>query len=199
MPPEPGRLHAVPGGADGPARSADELLQAAARGDQAAFAALYDRLAPMVYGVIRRVVRDPSQSEEVAQEVFVEVWRIATRFDPARGSAQTWVLTMAHRRAVDRVRSEQATRNRNDRVGHRERSREFDEVAEQVETGLEQAEVREALEVLTDLQREAVELAYYKGYTYREVAEVLDAPLGTIKTRMRDGLIRLRDAMGVTP
>jgi RNA polymerase sigma-70 factor, ECF subfamily len=192
---EPGRLRAVPGGAAAP----DELLQATARGDQAAFAELYDLLAPMVYGVIRRVVRDPSQSEEVAQEVFVEVWRTATRFDASRGSAQTWVLTMAHRRAVDRVRSEQASRNRNDRVGHRDQSRAFDEVAEQVETSLEQDQVREALEALTELQREAVELAYYKGYTYREVAEVLDAPLGTIKTRMRDGLIRLRDAMGVTP
>jgi RNA polymerase sigma-70 factor, ECF subfamily len=127
------------------------------------------------------------------------VWRTATRFDASRGSAQTWVLTMAHRRAVDRVRSEQASRNRNDRVGHRDQSRAFDEVAEQVETSLEQDQVREALEALTELQREAVELAYYKGYTYREVAEVLDAPLGTIKTRMRDGLIRLRDAMGVTP
>jgi RNA polymerase sigma-70 factor, ECF subfamily len=197
MAPEPGRLRAVPGGAD-PTPSAEDLLHAIALGDQTAFASLYDRLAPLVYGVIRRVLRDPSQSEEVAQEVFVEIWRTATRFDQTRGSAQTWVLTMAHRRAVDRVRSEQASRNRNDRVGQRDQSRAYDDVAEQVETNLEQTEIREALDALTDLQREAVELAYYKGYTYREVAEILDAPLGTIKTRMRDGLIRLRDAMGVT-
>jgi RNA polymerase sigma-70 factor, ECF subfamily len=197
MPPERGRLRAVPGGAD-PTPSPEDLLHAIALGDQTAFAALYDRLAPLVYGVIRRVLRDPSQSEEVAQEVFVEIWKTATRFDQTRGSAQTWVLTMAHRRAVDRVRSEQASRNRNDRVGQRDQSPAFDEVAEQVATNLEQTEVREALDALTDLQREAVELAYYKGYTYREVAEILDAPLGTIKTRMRDGLIRLRDAMGVT-
>lgn len=193
---EPGRLRALPGGQD-PTPTPEDLLQAVARGDQTAFAELYDRLAPVVYGIIRRVVRDPAQSEEVAQEVFVEIWRTSSRFDRTRGTAQTWVLTMAHRRAVDRVRSEQASRNRNDHVGHRDQTRSFDEVAEGVETKLEQEQMRGALDVLTDLQREAVELAYYKGYTYREVADLLDTPLGTIKTRMRDGLIRLRDAMGV--
>jgi RNA polymerase sigma-70 factor, ECF subfamily len=176
----------------------DDLLLAAARGDQAAFAALYDRVAGSVYGVVRRVVRDPAQSEEVTQEVLVEVWRTAARFDPDRGSAQTWILTMAHRRAIDRVRSEQASRDRTERHGLRDRGRPHDEVTEQVEIRLEHEQVREALTTLTDLQREAVELAYYGGHTYREVAELLDTPLGTIKTRMRDGLIRLRDALGVT-
>jgi RNA polymerase sigma-70 factor, ECF subfamily len=174
-------------------------LLAVARGDQAAFTALYDSLAGIVHGVIRRVLRDPSQSEEVTQEVFVEVWRTATRFDPDRGGARTWVLTMAHRRAIDRVRSEQASRDRTERVGRNEQHRDYDEVAEKVEIRLEHQQVREALSTLTDLQREAVELAYFKGYTYREVADLLDTPLGTIKTRMRDGLIRLRDALGVTP
>jgi RNA polymerase sigma-70 factor, ECF subfamily len=181
------------------ATSDDELLLAVARGDQAAFTALYDSLAGIVHGVIRRVLRDPSQSEEVTQEVFVEVWRTATRFDPDRGGARTWVLTMAHRRAIDRVRSEQASRDRTERVGRNEQHRDYDEVAEKVEIRLEHQQVREALSTLTDLQREAVELAYFKGYTYREVADLLDTPLGTIKTRMRDGLIRLRDALGVTP
>jgi RNA polymerase sigma-70 factor, ECF subfamily len=179
-------------------RDAEQLLLAAARGDQAAFAALYDRCGGLVYGIVRRVVRDPAQSEEVAQEVFVEAWRTATRFDPAKGSAQTWLLTMAHRRAIDRVRSEQASRDRTERVGHRDRQRPFDEVAEEVEVRLEHAQVRDALSTLTALQREAVELAYYGGHTYREVAELLDTPLGTIKTRMRDGFIRLRDALGVS-
>lgn len=178
--------------------SDDDLLVAVARGDQAAFAALYDRTAPLVHGVVRRVVRDPSQSEEVTQEVFVEVWRTATRFDPDRGSARPWITTMAHRRAVDRVRSEQASRDRTERIGHRDRSRDFDEVAESVELRAEHAQVRAALDQLTDLQRQAVELAYFQGYTYRQVAELLDTPLGTIKTRMRDGLIRLRDALGVS-
>lgn len=188
-----------PGAAAGAAPAADEqLLFAVARGDQAAFAELYDRVAGTVHGVVRKVVRDPAQSEEVTQEVFVEVWRIAVRFDPAKGSARTWILTMAHRRAIDRVRSEQSSRDRTERVGHRDLHRDFDEVSEQVETRFEHQQVHDALSALTDLQREAVELAYYQGYTYREVAELLDTPLGTIKTRMRDGLIRLRDAMGVT-
>ena len=188
------RLRPVTG--DGPDPD-EHLLLEVARGDQAAYEALFDRVSGQVYGVVRRVVRDPAQSEEVAQEVLVEVWRTAARFDPARGSAGTWILTMAHRRAIDRVRSEQASRDRNHRVGSRQHRREFDEVAEQVEVAFEHEQVRRALGTLTDLQREAVELAYYKGHTYREVAELLDTPLGTVKTRMRDGLIRLRDALGV--
>lgn len=195
-PDQPRRLRPVAGG--DAVTSDEDLLVAVSRGDQAAFAALYDRLGGLVYGVVKRVVRDPSQSEEVAQEVLVEVWRTSARFDPDKGSAQTWILTMAHRRAIDRVRSEQSSRDRTDRIGRRDRQREFDEVAEEVELRFEHQQVREALAALTDLQREAVELAYYRGYTYREVAEMLDTPLGTIKTRMRDGLIRLRDAMGVT-
>ncbi|MFP4149022.1 MAG: ECF RNA polymerase sigma factor SigK [Nitriliruptoraceae bacterium] len=180
-----------------PVQDEEALLAAVARGDQAAFAALYDRIAPLVHGVVRRVVRDPAQSEEVTQEVLVELWRTAVRFDPDRGTARAWILTMAHRRAIDRVRSEQSSRDRTARVAGREHTRPFDDVAEQVETSLEHDRVRTALATLTDLQRQAVELAYYQGYTYREVAELLDTPLGTIKTRMRDGLIRLRDAMGV--
>lgn len=194
------RLQAVADPSVGRARlDVDEeaLLVAVARGDQAAFTALYDRIAPLVHGVVRRVVRDPAQSEEVTQEVLVELWRTAVRFDPDRGNARAWVLTMAHRRAIDRVRSEQASRDRTERVAGREHARPFDDVAEQVETTLDHDRVRRALGTLTELQRQAVELAYYQGYTYREVAELLDTPLGTVKTRMRDGLIRLRDAMGV--
>lgn len=192
------RLVAVP--APAPATLGDEdLMAAVARGDEAAFAELYDRMAGQVFGVVRRVVRDPAQSEEVAQEVFVEVWRTAARFEPDRGSTRTWVLTMAHRRAIDRVRSEQASRDRTQRVAYRDGAPPFDEVAEQAETNFEHHQVRSALDQLTDLQRQAVDLAFYGGYTYREVAELLDTPLGTVKTRLRDGLIRLRDAMGVTP
>jgi RNA polymerase sigma-70 factor, ECF subfamily len=179
------------------ARRDEDLLLAVARGDQAAFGELYDQLAPLVHGIVRRVVRDPAQTEEVTQEVLVEVWRTAARFDPTRGAVRSWIATMAHRRAVDRVRSEQASRDRSERVGTRDRERAFDEVSEQVELRFEHQQVRDALSALTDLQRQAVELAYFQGYTYREVSELLDTPLGTIKTRMRDGLIRLRDALGV--
>ncbi len=190
------RLTAVDGGAD-VVPVDEQLLLEVARGDREAFAALYERFAATVFGVVRRTLRDPSQSEEVAQEVFVELWRQAARFDPERGRASTWILTLAHRRAVDRVRTEQSRRDRTDKVAAREHRREHDEVAETVELRLEHQQVRAALDVLTPLQREAVELAYYRGFTYREVAEQLGAPLGTIKTRMRDGLIRMRDALGV--
>jgi RNA polymerase sigma-70 factor (ECF subfamily) len=175
----------------------DGLLRRVALGDAAAFEQLYDQVADTVFGVVRRVLRDPAQSEEVAQEVLLEVWRTASRFDDDRGSAATWILTMAHRRAIDRVRSAQAAHDREERVAHRDHTPAFDEVSEQVEIRLEQEQVRRCLTTLTDLQRESVTLAYYNGYTYREVAELLEVPLGTIKTRLRDGLIRLRDCMGV--
>jgi RNA polymerase sigma-70 factor, ECF subfamily len=177
--------------------SLEALLGYVARGDQDAFSELYNRVSSQVFGVVRRVLRDPAQSEEVTQEVLVEVWRSASRFDPERGSATTWMLTIAHRRAVDRVRASQAALDRDERTGRSAHRPAFDEVVEQVETRLEHEQVRQALSVLTDLQREAVTLAYYGGYSYREVSELLDVPLGTVKTRLRDGLIRLRDAMGV--
>ncbi|HEX3003935.1 MAG TPA: sigma-70 family RNA polymerase sigma factor [Angustibacter sp.] len=194
------RLGVVPDDAPpaGDADSLEALVTQVARGDEAAFETLFRRTAGPVLGVVRRVLRDPAQSEEVAQEVMVEVWRTATRFDASRGSATTWIMTMAHARAVDRVRSAQAARDRDERVGRRDSVREYDEVAEEVEVRLEQQAVRGCLGGLTDLQRESVQLAYYGGYTYREVAELLDVPLGTVKTRLRDGLIRLRDCLGVT-
>ncbi|TDU86606.1 RNA polymerase sigma-70 factor (ECF subfamily) [Kribbella voronezhensis] len=175
-----------------------DLMARVARGDSAAFAQLYDQMAPRVYGLIRRVLRNPAQSEEVTQEVMVEIWRTATRYDADRGSPTSWILTMAHRRAIDRVRSEQSSTDREQAVAAASSTTEYDEVAETVTTNLEVEQVRHCLGSLTELQRESVTLAYYGGYSYREVAELLDAKLATIKARMRDGLIRLRDCLGVT-
>jgi RNA polymerase sigma-70 factor, ECF subfamily len=187
--PDPGRSE---GGGQDPAL----LLAQVARGDHAAFEALYDLLAGPVYGLVRKILRDPAQSEEVAQEVLLEVWRTAPRFDNARGSAVAWVMTIAHRRAVDRVRSETAATARERKVAPGPVT--GDDVAEMVETALDRQRVRRCLGGLTPLQAESVKLAYYGGYTYPQVAELLGVALGTVKTRIRDGLIRLRDCLEVT-
>jgi len=173
----------------------DALLTHVAKGDQAAFEALYDQLAASVYGLIRKVLRNPSQAEEVTQEVLLEVWRTASRFDPARGSAATWVLTIAHRRAIDRVRSEEAATAREQRSAQVPAA--IDEVAETVEASMDAERLRRCLAGLTELQRESITLAYYGGYSYAQVAALLDTALGTIKTRIRDGLTRLRACLGV--
>jgi len=177
--------------------TADTLLALVANGDQRAFAQLYDLMASRVLGLTRRVLRDHAQSEEVTQEIFLEVWQNAPRFDAGKGSAVTWIMTMTHRRAVDRVRAAQSSRDRDTKVGIRDYQSEYDHVAETVEVKLESERVKEALERLTELQRQAVTLAYFGGLSHSEVAELLHIPVGTIKTRLRDGMIRLRDELGV--
>jgi RNA polymerase sigma-70 factor (ECF subfamily) len=171
------------------------LLRQVARGDAHAFDAVYDQVAASVFGIVRRVIRDPAQSEEVTQDVLLEVWRNAAKFDSGRGSATAWVTMLAHRRAVDRVRSVQKESDRERRIATAVIP--YDEVAEAVESSLERERVRRCLGSLTELQRESVTLAYYGGYTYSQVASLLRVPDGTIKTRMRDALIRLRDCLGV--
>jgi len=175
-----------------------ELLLQAAQGDEAAFAQLFDLISPRVFGLILRVLVDRSQSEEVLQEVFLEIWQSAGRFAPNRGQGRSWILTIAHRRAVDRVRSAQASTDRDVRVGLRNIDVPHDGVAEQVEARIEAEGVAAALSKLPEAQREALTLAYYGGYSQSEIAALVGAPLGTIKTRMRDGLSRLRSEMGVT-
>ena len=177
------------------AATSEQLLVDAAAGDQVAFTELVERIRPQALRVARGVVRDPSIAEEVAQEVLTEVWLKADRFDPAKGTVVGWVATLTRRRAVDRVRSEQAGRDRDDRVARRSQVREVDVVADEVELRLEHWQVRRALTELSDRQREAIELAYFAGHTYRDVARVLGIPEGTAKSRLRDGLLRLREAL----
>lgn len=191
-PPEP-----RPRGAAATATDLAELLRASAMGDETAFAALYDATSARLYGLVLRVVRDPAQAEEVTQEVFLDVWRSSARFDPTAGSAMGWMLTIAHRKAVDRVRSAQAASDREDHYGASAQDRAFDTTAERAESSLDAQRVRRALGALTETQRGAVELAYLGGYTHTEVATLLGVPLGTAKTRIRDGLIRLRDNLGM--
>lgn len=177
---------------------ADALLLRIADGDRGAFAELYDMLSARVFGLILRVLVDRAQSEEVLQEVFLEVWQSASRFAPNKGRGRTWVLTMAHRRAIDRVRSAQASRDRDALAGLRELAAAPAGVAEQVEEKVEARHVNDVLLRLPEAQREALTLAYYGGYSQSEISVLMGVPLGTIKTRMRDGLTRLRREMGVT-
>lgn len=176
---------------------AADLLARTAGGDQTAFAQLYDMLSSRVFALILRVLVNRAQSEEVLQEVFLEVWQSAARFAPNRGQGRSWVLTIAHRRAVDRVRSSQASAERDTRVGIRDLGGEHDVVAETVEARIEGERVGTALAALPQAQREALTLAYFGGYSQSEVSAMTGVPLGTIKTRMRDGMHRLRQELGV--
>ena len=191
-----------PTAATTPTRSSEnqtlaDLLQRAGRGDQEAFATLYDAVVSRLHGLVLRVVRDPAQAEEVTQEAMVEIWRQSARFDPALGSPLSWLMTIAHRRAVDRVRSAEATSRRDTSYHQQNQVTEHDSTAEEATRNLEARRVRQALRSLTDTQRGALELAYFGGYTHNEVSTMLGIPLGTAKTRIRDGLIRLRDTLGV--
>ncbi|HEY0240323.1 MAG TPA: ECF RNA polymerase sigma factor SigK [Friedmanniella sp.] len=173
------------------------LVHSSARGDADAFAELYDQTSSRVYGIVWRVLRSTDHAAEVTQEVYTEAWRQATRFDASKGSVLAWLATMAHRRAVDRVRSVTREVARDEHYAVTGAGREIDNVWEGVEQRLDAVRVRKGLESLTAIQREALTLAYFGGFTQTEIASRLQLPLGTVKTRIRDGLIRLRDALGV--
>jgi len=192
------QLRPGPGSAEDTGRDPDLAgwLALVARGDHRAFELVYGELAGPVYGLVRQVLRDPAQSEEIAQEVLLEIWRTASRFDPAKGSPAAWALTIAHRRAVDRVRSENSSSRREERAAA-DLAGEYDDVAEVVAATLDGQRVRRCLDGLTELQRESITLAYYGGYSYPQVARLLGVALGTVKTRIRDGLIRMRDCLGM--
>lgn len=203
LPPDPGGQSSGSGAnASGTGREAEaahlvELLTRSARGHEDAFSELYDLTSSRVYGTVLRVLRSADHAAEVTQEVFVEVWRQSARFDAAKGSAMAWMTTMAHRRAVDRVRSVTSEVARDERYAVTAADREVDHVWEGVEQQLDVERVRKGMASLTAIQREALTLAYFGGYTQSQVASLLRLPLGTVKTRIRDGLIGLRDALGV--
>jgi RNA polymerase sigma-70 factor (ECF subfamily) len=172
-------------------------LDRSARGQEAAFAELYDLTSSRIYGVVLKVLRSPDLAVEVTQEVFVEIWRQAGRFSDQRGSVLAWMCTIAHRRAVDRVRATVSETRRDTDWGRLDAETPHDQVWDSLEHRLDADRVRKGMATLTVVQREALTLAYFGGYTHREVAALLKLPLGTVKTRIRDGLIGLRDALGV--
>lgn len=176
----------------------DALLRRVARQDVEAFATFYDNTRARVFGLVLRVLRDPGYSEETTQEVYLQVWRSAAGYDPAAGTPLAWVMTLAHRRAVDRVRSEQSAGQRESRYGAATVEIPADRVAEAVIQLDEQRQVAQCLDSLTDPQRECIRLAYYEGLTYVQVSERLSANLATIKSRMRDGIRGLRRCLGVS-
>ena len=179
--------------------TSEELLTRAGTGDEHAFELFYQRVAGPILGLVHQLLRNRSQAEEVTQEVLLELWRTACRYRAEKGKAISWALTIAHHRAVDRVREEQARRGREVKATFERRyDRPFDDAAEAAEHEDERDQVRRCLDRLTELQRQAVTMAYYEGHTYAEVATIVGSPAGTVKTRMRDGLIRLRDCLGVT-
>ncbi len=172
-------------------------MERSARGHEDAFAELYDLTSRRVHAVILRVLRSADHAAEVTQEVYIEIWRQSARYAPNKGSVMAWMVTMAHRRAVDRVRSVSSEVARDERYAVVGQERETDQVWDGVEQKLDVERVRKGMTSLTEIQREALTLAYFGGYTQSQVAQLLKLPLGTVKTRIRDGLIGLRDALGV--
>lgn len=180
------------------AQRLETLLVAAGKGSAAAYEAIYVALLPLVYRLALRVVRDETLAEDVAQEALVEAWRKAASFDPMKGSAKAWVLTITHRRAVDKVRSEQRQRDQVEAEALQapaEVEGPADTVVEADFTQWKRDKVRAGMAALSDKQREVIELAYYRGRKHTEISEALGVPLGTAKTRIRDALIKLRDAI----
>jgi len=175
-----------------------DLFERVAHSDRQAFNTFYTTLAPRVYGLAVRMLRDTALAEEVTQEIFTEIWQRADTYNPTKGSVYTWTMTITHRRVVDRIRAVHAARERDLRIGIRDWEPTVDEVASMAEIRFDHEKVANALGRLTELQQQVIRLAYYHGLSYKEIAQRLNIPTGTVKTRLRDGMIRLRDEMGVT-
>lgn len=173
----------------------EDLLARVGGGDREAFSELYRRWAPRLLALAARILVDRHQAEEVLQDALLEVWRTAPSFDPAKGSARAWLVTLVRRRAIDRVRSSEAARRREER--RPDEDLPFDSTAEAVHASIAATEVRAALEALGEPHKSTVELAYFAGLTHTQIAEATATPLGTVKSRIRDGVARLGTLMGV--
>ncbi|MBG6225492.1 RNA polymerase sigma-70 factor (ECF subfamily) [Arthrobacter sp. CAN_A2] len=174
----------------------DSLLVRVGQGDAQAFEDLYRQTSARVHGLARKVLIDAEMSSETTQDVFLALWQgAAKRFDPALGTGMSWIMTVAHRRAVDKVRSEESHRTRDLKWGIRNQDIDYDQVADTVVQQSEADAVRARLSILSAAQREAIHLAYYAGLTYIEVADHLGIPGPTAKTRIRDGIKRLRTSL----
>lgn len=194
-------MYLVPDYASSAPNDVGRLLELTAGGDLDAFSRFYDLMSPRVHGLALRILRDSGYAEETVQEVFLQVWQQAANYSPALGSVHSWVLTIAHRRAVDRVRSESSSARRDeaDAVSAATTTRSADiaeDVIEQISRAEDADGVQRCLGELTSNQRESIEMAYFSGLTYREVADQLGAALPTIKSRIRDGLRRLKSCLG---
>jgi RNA polymerase sigma-70 factor (ECF subfamily) len=177
--------------------SSAALLAAIAAGDRDAFSRFYDLTAPMAFGLIRRMLRDPEAAAEVLQEVFWQVWQDASRYDPARGTPEAWLVMRAKTRAIDRLRSIR----RRDRtfvapVDESVAQRSSDQAPNPAVVAEDRGLIQTALAQLPEAQRRVIELAFFEGLTQSEIAARLGEPLGTVKTRARLGLDRLRAALG---
>jgi len=194
---QPRRAHGEePPGREAQAAELAKLMARSALGDQVAFAELYDLTARRIHGVVLRVLRSPEHAEEVTQEVYVEVWQQSARYTQIKGSVLAWIATMAHRRAVDRVRSVSSEVNRDHRYAYQSLDPEVDRVWDSVAQRHDVDRVRQAMQSLTSIQRQALTLAYFDGMTQSQIAELLELPLGTVKTRIRDALKRLGEILG---
>ncbi|MEV6559710.1 ECF RNA polymerase sigma factor SigK [Nocardia sp. NPDC051756] len=172
-----------------------ELLDSIAGGDRDAFTEFYRATSHRVFGLALRILRGHAAAEEITQEVYLQAWSLASGYDRKLSSPMGWLMMLTHRRAVDRVRREQSAASRDIAYGQANLGRDHDVVAEEVGQLLDEQSVLDCLETLTAIQREAVALAYYSGRTYSEVADHLEVPLPTIKTRIRDGLKRLENCL----
>jgi RNA polymerase sigma-70 factor (ECF subfamily) len=189
----------VPRGSVGRAREDArlvELIEQVARGNEGAISDLYDETSSRVYGAVLRMLHYPGLAAEVTQEIYLEIWRDASRYDPSKGSVLAWIMTLAHNRSVDRVRTVSMESVR-ERYAALKGDRVLDRAGDQIGSGPEAELARAALRSLTEIQRQVVTLTYFDGFSQSEVAQILGLPLATVTARIRDGLIGLRNALGV--